>query len=99
MDTEKLPESVKYNVGYMVAQLHAALGEYDQALSFAEEWFVTLEAPSPKTVYFYGKCLRADRPFLSGYSLCRDRYPREFGTSRELVPAGGCITFQVRKLC
>ncbi len=52
LDTEKLPESVKYNVGYMVAQLHAALGEYDQALSFAEEWFVTLEAPSPTQYIF-----------------------------------------------
>ena len=52
LDTGKLPESVKYNVGYMVAQLHAALGEYDQALSFAEEWFVTLEAPSPTQFIF-----------------------------------------------
>ena len=52
LDTGKLPESVKYNVGYMVAQLHAALGEYDQALSFAEDWFVTLEAPSPTQFIF-----------------------------------------------
>ena len=28
----KLPESVKYNVGYMVAQLYAALKQYDEAL-------------------------------------------------------------------
>ena len=27
----RLPESVKYNVGYMVAQLHAAQGEFDDA--------------------------------------------------------------------
>ncbi|MFT7219908.1 MAG: tetratricopeptide (TPR) repeat protein [Candidatus Azotimanducaceae bacterium] len=44
--TEKLPENVKYNVGYMVAQLHAARGEFDEALSFAAEWFVTIEEPS-----------------------------------------------------
>jgi tetratricopeptide (TPR) repeat protein len=44
--TEKLPENVKYNVGYMVAQLHAARGEFDEALAFAAEWFVTIEDPS-----------------------------------------------------
>ena len=33
----KLPESVKYNVGYMVAQLYAALERYDEALDFAAD--------------------------------------------------------------
>ena len=33
----KLPESVKYNVGYMVAQLYAALEQYDEALEFAAD--------------------------------------------------------------
>ncbi|MEM9624104.1 MAG: tetratricopeptide repeat protein [Pseudomonadota bacterium] len=49
---DKLPEQVKYNVGYMVAQLHAALGEFDQALDFAAEWFTTLEDPTPSQMMF-----------------------------------------------
>ena len=48
----RLPESVKYNVGYMVAQLHAAQGEFDEALAFAAEWFETLEAPSASQMMF-----------------------------------------------
>lgn len=48
----KLPEQVKYNVGYMVAQLHAAQGEFDQALDFAAEWFETLESPSAAQMMF-----------------------------------------------
>ncbi len=48
----KLPEQVKYNVGYMVAQLHAAQGEFDQALEFAATWFETLEDPSPAQMMF-----------------------------------------------
>lgn len=50
--TGKLPESVKYNVGYMVAQLHAAEGEFDEALDFAAEWFETLENPKPSQTMF-----------------------------------------------
>ena len=49
---DKLPEKVKYNVGYMVAQLHAAQNEFDAALSFAAEWFETLEDPSPPQMMF-----------------------------------------------
>ena len=48
----KLPEKVKYNVGYMVAQLHAAQNDFDAALAFAAEWFETLEAPSPPQMMF-----------------------------------------------
>ena len=48
----KLPEKVKYNVGYMVAQLHAAQNDFDAALAFAAEWFETLEAPSPAQLMF-----------------------------------------------
>ncbi|MEE2736206.1 MAG: tetratricopeptide repeat protein [Pseudomonadota bacterium] len=48
----KLPEQVKFNVGYMVAQLHAAQGEFEQALTFAAEWFETLESPSPSQMMF-----------------------------------------------
>ena len=49
---DKLPESVKYNVGYMVAQLYAALGRYDQALEFASGWFASLENPKPSQMMF-----------------------------------------------
>ena len=48
----KLPENVKYNVGYMIAQLHAARGEFDEALAFAAEWFATLEDPTPQQMIF-----------------------------------------------
>lgn len=52
LDTGRLPQQVVYNVGYMVAQLHAAEGEFDQALEFAEEWFQQLEAPTPDQMMF-----------------------------------------------
>ncbi len=48
----KLPEQVKFNVGYMVAQLHAAQGEFEQALTFAAGWFETLESPTPSQMMF-----------------------------------------------
>ncbi len=48
----KLPESVKYNVGYMVAQLYAALEQYDEALDFAADWFASLESPKPSQMMF-----------------------------------------------
>ncbi len=48
----KLPQKVVYNVGYMVAQLYAAQGEYQQALEFAEGWFASLESPKPGQTIF-----------------------------------------------
>lgn len=50
--TGRLPQNVVYNVGYMVAQLHAALGQFDEALTFAEQWFQQLEAPKPDQMIF-----------------------------------------------
>ena len=52
LSLNKLPQNVVYNIGYMVAQLHAALGEFDEALSFAEEWFKQLEEPKPAQMIF-----------------------------------------------
>ena len=52
LELNKLPESVKYNVGYMVAQLYAALERYDEALDFAADWFVSLESPKPSQMMF-----------------------------------------------
>lgn len=52
LDTGLLPEKVKYNVGYMVAQLYAAQGEFDDALTFAAEWFQTLVNPNPNQMIF-----------------------------------------------
>lgn len=49
---DKLPESVKYNVGYMVAQLYAALGQFDEALDFAALWFASLEDPKASQMMF-----------------------------------------------
>lgn len=49
---KQLPEQVVINVGYMVAQLHAALEEYDQALEFAEQWYTQLESPKPSESIF-----------------------------------------------
>ena len=50
--TERLPQNVVYNVGYMVAQLHAAQGQFEEALEFAEGWFKQLEAPKPSQTMF-----------------------------------------------
>ncbi len=49
---DMLPENVKYNVGYMVAQLYASLEKYDEALVFAEEWFKTIASPTPEQAIF-----------------------------------------------
>src|SRR5690606_23677005 len=38
--------------GYMVAQLYAALEKFDEALVFAEDWFKTIEAPTPDQAIF-----------------------------------------------
>ncbi len=48
----RLPENVKYNVGYMVAQLYAAQEKFTEALAFAEEWFATLATPTPEQSIF-----------------------------------------------
>ncbi len=52
LSLNKLPENVKYNIGYMVAQLHAARSEFEEALSFAATWFKTLESPTPSQHMF-----------------------------------------------
>ena len=52
LDTGRLPQQVVFSVGYMVAQLHAALGEFDEALIFAEDWFTQLEEPKPAQYMF-----------------------------------------------
>ncbi len=49
---DRLPEKAVFSVGYMVAQLHAALGEFDEALTFAEEWFGKIESPKPDQYIF-----------------------------------------------
>ncbi|TYK66713.1 tetratricopeptide repeat protein [Colwellia echini] len=47
-----LPESVKYNVGYMVAQLYAAQEKFTEALVFAKEWFTTIKEPTAAQYIF-----------------------------------------------
>lgn len=50
--TDKLPQNVVYSVGHMVAQLYAALNQFDEALEFAEEWFAQLEDPTADQYIF-----------------------------------------------
>ena len=52
LDTKKLPQNVTFNVGYMVAQLYAALGELDNAMIFAKDLFAELETPNPNQYIF-----------------------------------------------
>ena len=60
---EELPEKLRINIGYMVAQLYAAEGDFDQAVSFAREWFVTLEAPTPEQYIFMANVLAQTKNF------------------------------------
>ena len=78
----KLPEKVKYNVGYMVAQLHAAQNDFDAALAFAAEWFETLEDPSPPQMMFMAKHLRPDAAIQGSRPFCRTG-PGGGGKARE----------------
>lgn len=57
LELDKLPEQMKYELGYMVAQLYAAQEEYDQAITFAEGWFETLEEPKPQQLMFMANLL------------------------------------------
>ncbi len=52
LDMNLLPEKVKYTVGYMVAQLYAAQGKFDEALTFATQWFDTLVDPTANQMIF-----------------------------------------------
>lgn len=52
LNNEYLPEKTRYNIGYLVAQLYASEGQYDKAIDFARDWFVTLEAPTPNQYIF-----------------------------------------------
>lgn len=52
LEMDKLPEQMKYELGYMVAQLYAAQEQYDEAIVFAEQWFETLEDPKPEQLMF-----------------------------------------------
>lgn len=48
----KLPEGMVFNVGYMVAQLYAALDQFDEALAFAVPWFKSIEEPKATQYIF-----------------------------------------------
>lgn len=54
---DKLPEQMKYELGYMVAQLLASQEKFDEAIGFAEEWFETLEEPKPEQLMFMANLL------------------------------------------
>lgn len=57
LDVGKLPEQMKVELGYMVAQLYAAQGEFDQAIRFARQWFETLEEPKAEHLMFMANLL------------------------------------------
>lgn len=48
----KLPESAELNVRYMMAQLFASQGQFDDALSEAQQWYEKLETPTPDNTMF-----------------------------------------------
>ena len=74
--TERLPENVAYNVGYMVAQLHAALDEFDEALVFAEAWFARLEAPKPAQTMFMANIYAQVKRYAE-WAIAASDEPRE----------------------
>ena len=63
LDLNLLPQNVVYNIGYMVAQLHAALGQFDDALTFAEQWFTKLEAPKADQFIFMANIYAQTKQF------------------------------------
>ncbi|WP_036186374.1 tetratricopeptide repeat protein [Marinimicrobium agarilyticum] len=57
LDIGKLPEQMKVELGYMVAQLYAAQEQFAEAIRFAREWFETLEDPQPQQLMFMANLL------------------------------------------
>lgn len=57
LDLDKLPEQMKYELGYMVAQLYAGQEQFDEAIVFAEQWFETLNDPRPEQLMFMANLL------------------------------------------
>ena len=78
----KLPEKVKYNVGYMVAQLHSAQGEFVQAIDFAAEWFDTLEQPTPAQMMFMANIYAQTKNYKQSIPFAR-RAISESATPKE----------------
>ena len=71
LETNKLPQNVVFNVGYIVAQLYAALGDFTEALSFAGDWFASLENPSADQFMFMGNIYAQEKRYEEsiGYAL------------------------------
>jgi len=63
LDMNLLPEKVKYTVGYMVAQLYAAQGKFDDALTFATQWFDTLVDPTANQMIFMANIFAQTRRY------------------------------------
>lgn len=57
LDVGKLPEQMKVELGYMVAQLYAAQQQFEEAIRFAQDWFETLEQPQPQQLIFMANLL------------------------------------------
>ena len=71
LDTNKLPQNVVFNVGYIVAQLYAALGDFSEALAFAKDWFANLENPSSDQFMFMANIYAQEKRYEEsiGYAL------------------------------
>ena len=71
LDTNKLPQNVVFNVGYIVAQLYAALGDFTEALAFARDWFASLEDPSADQFMFMANIYAQEKRYEEsiGYAL------------------------------
>ena len=82
LSLNKLPEKVKYNVGYMVAQLHSAQGEFVQAIDFAAEWFDTLEQPTPAQMMFMANIYAQTKNYKQSIPFAR-RAISESATPKE----------------
>lgn len=76
LELDKLPEQMKYELGYMVAQLYAGQEQFDEAIVFAEQWFATLSEPRPEQLMFMANLLAQT-----------DRYERAIDYAERAVQA------------
>ena len=72
LSLNRLPQNVVYNIGYLVAQLHAALGQFDEALDFAADWFKQLESPSASQMIFMANIYAQNKRFKDSIPYARD---------------------------
>ncbi len=67
----KLPESAELNMRYLVAQLLASQGKFDEALSYAQIWYARLKKPQPAHHVFIGNLQAQLKHFKEAIVLVR----------------------------